>query len=392
MRRGAARHARLHRLHPDRDLPPRFQRDGRRPPRWRRDGDVLEFWIEADAFMRHMNRVLVGTMLEVAGGRRSVEDFARLLRAARAPRRARPRRRTGSTSRALEYAASPGRADRHASPRSRAAGPAHQRRRHRGRGPAGAAPRAARGRRRRARRHRAGLQPLGDRPRDHHPAPAVGPGGRLRRRHRRLRDRRHAGRLRALRHARADRGLRGRPDRLRHQPRLQPRRRHHLLRHRRRRARGRRARAARRSPSRSSRSRARWTSGSASASTSTPPPRSSARDGRGDRRRPAARTARCSTSTSRPATSPASRSRGSASASTATSSCSQDEESGRRQYRIYGDAPGLRAQEGTDLAAVAAGRIAVTPMHFDLTDEPGIETLQAYDLARLLAPAADELE
>ena len=33
--------------------------------------DVLEFWIEADAFMRHMNRVLVGTMLEVAGGRRS---------------------------------------------------------------------------------------------------------------------------------------------------------------------------------------------------------------------------------------------------------------------------------------------------------------------------------
>ncbi|MBV9810816.1 MAG: tRNA pseudouridine synthase A, partial [Solirubrobacterales bacterium] len=32
-------------------------------------GDVLEFWIEADAFMRQMNRVLVGTMLEVASGR-----------------------------------------------------------------------------------------------------------------------------------------------------------------------------------------------------------------------------------------------------------------------------------------------------------------------------------
>ncbi len=34
-------------------------------------GDVLEFWIEADAFMRQMNRVLVGTMLEVGAGRRS---------------------------------------------------------------------------------------------------------------------------------------------------------------------------------------------------------------------------------------------------------------------------------------------------------------------------------
>ena len=71
---------------------------------------------------------------------------------------------------------------------------------------------------------------------------AVGRGGRLRRRHGRLRHRRHAGRLRALRRARADRGLRGRPDRLRHQPRLQPRRRHHLLGHGRRGAGGRRAR------------------------------------------------------------------------------------------------------------------------------------------------------
>jgi tRNA pseudouridine38-40 synthase len=48
--------------------------------RWLRDGaDLLEFWIEADAFMHHMNRVLVGTMLEVGGGRRSVEDFLALL-------------------------------------------------------------------------------------------------------------------------------------------------------------------------------------------------------------------------------------------------------------------------------------------------------------------------
>jgi tRNA pseudouridine38-40 synthase len=42
-------------------------------------GELLEFWIEADAFMRHMNRVLVGTMLEVSSGRRSLESFRALL-------------------------------------------------------------------------------------------------------------------------------------------------------------------------------------------------------------------------------------------------------------------------------------------------------------------------
>jgi len=42
-------------------------------------GQVLELWIEADAFMRNMVRALVGTMLEVGGGRRSPEDFASLL-------------------------------------------------------------------------------------------------------------------------------------------------------------------------------------------------------------------------------------------------------------------------------------------------------------------------
>jgi tRNA pseudouridine38-40 synthase len=51
---------------------------------WRRDGELLEFWITADSFMRHMNRVLVGTMLDVAVGNRSIESFVRLL--AGAPR------------------------------------------------------------------------------------------------------------------------------------------------------------------------------------------------------------------------------------------------------------------------------------------------------------------
>src|SRR5215203_7074573 len=69
----------------------------------------------------------------------------------------------------------------------------------------------------------------------------------------------------------------------------------------------------------------------------------------------------------------------------------QEEESGRRQYRIYGEAAGYEDEDGTDVAAVAHGRIAVTPIHFDLTDQPGLETLAGYDLARLLEPAADEL-
>jgi 5'-nucleotidase len=68
-----------------------------------------------------------------------------------------------------------------------------------------------------------------------------------------------------------------------------------------------------------------------------------------------------------------------------------DEQGGRRRYRIYGDAPIYHDEEGTDLAAVASGRIAVTPLHFDLTAEHGLEQLRAYDLARLLAPAAEEL-
>jgi tRNA pseudouridine38-40 synthase len=68
----------------------RFERDVL-GARWERAGDVLEFHIEADTFMRHMNRILVGTMLEVASGRRSVESFARLLEG-------RPRAEAGRTA------------------------------------------------------------------------------------------------------------------------------------------------------------------------------------------------------------------------------------------------------------------------------------------------------
>jgi tRNA pseudouridine38-40 synthase len=59
---------------------------------WReREKGLIEFSIEADAFMRHMNRVLVGTMLEVAGGRRSLEQFRELLDG-------RPRSQAGPTA------------------------------------------------------------------------------------------------------------------------------------------------------------------------------------------------------------------------------------------------------------------------------------------------------
>lgn len=53
---------------------------------WTQDGDILSFRITADAFMRNMVRVLVGTMLEVASSRRAVESFTKLL--AGAPRNA----------------------------------------------------------------------------------------------------------------------------------------------------------------------------------------------------------------------------------------------------------------------------------------------------------------
>ncbi len=46
---------------------------------WRVNGDMLELWIEADTFMRHMVRILVGTMLEVASGQRTLARFQQLL-------------------------------------------------------------------------------------------------------------------------------------------------------------------------------------------------------------------------------------------------------------------------------------------------------------------------
>jgi tRNA pseudouridine38-40 synthase len=53
---------------------------------WEQEGDILSFRITADAFMRNMVRILVGTMLEISSGRRTTESFTKLL--AGAPRSA----------------------------------------------------------------------------------------------------------------------------------------------------------------------------------------------------------------------------------------------------------------------------------------------------------------
>ncbi len=58
---------------------------------WTEEDDILSFHITADAFMRNMVRVLVGTQLEVASARRTVESFNELLQGA-------PRRVAGDTA------------------------------------------------------------------------------------------------------------------------------------------------------------------------------------------------------------------------------------------------------------------------------------------------------
>jgi tRNA pseudouridine38-40 synthase len=60
----------------------RFERNVFRAEWQRQPDDLVEFWIEADTFMRHMVRVLVGSMLAVARGRFDVPWFEALLRGA----------------------------------------------------------------------------------------------------------------------------------------------------------------------------------------------------------------------------------------------------------------------------------------------------------------------
>ena len=135
-------------------------------------GDVLAFWIEADSFMRHMVRTLVGTMLAVASGRLDADEFE-------ACSRARPRREAGDTAPATGSTWSPCATSPqgpmkvlltnddgiqatglNAMRRALLELPGH-----------------------RAGRDRAGLQPQRHGALDHHPQAAVGRGDRVRRRH-----------------------------------------------------------------------------------------------------------------------------------------------------------------------------------------------------------------
>lgn len=65
----------------------------------------------------------------------------------------------------------------------------------------------------------------------------------------------------------------------------------------------------------------------------------------------------------------------------------EEDDAGRR-YHIYGEPEHDPAETDTDIAAVAQGRIAVTPLHFDLTYHDGVGPLQAHDLERLLDRAS----
>jgi 5'-nucleotidase len=66
----------------------------------------------------------------------------------------------------------------------------------------------------------------------------------------------------------------------------------------------------------------------------------------------------------------------------------EEDGNGRRRYTMYGVEPSYRPENGTDFAAIADGRIAVTPLHFDLNDQAGIDRLSGFELDRLLRPAA----
>lgn len=65
-----------------------------------------------------------------------------------------------------------------------------------------------------------------------------------------------------------------------------------------------------------------------------------------------------------------------------------EKEDVRRLYRIYGDATHDPQERDTDLAAITAGKIAITPLHFALTHVESLQALAEHDLERLLeAPA-----
>ena len=181
-----------------------------------------------------------------------------------------------------------------------------------------------------------------------------------------------------LRDARPDRGLRARAGRLGHQPRLQPRRRHHLLGHRRGGVRGAAARAAG----------DRRLAAVDGARAGLPPRRAASTSTlaarvHGAARRRARGRCRCRAGTllnvNVPASEPHGRrghAAGQADLRRRAASSDEDAGDGRRRFRIYGDAiPSYARRAGHRPRRRGGGRIAVTPVHFDLTDRDGIDAL-----------------
>ncbi|HSD23469.1 MAG TPA: 5'/3'-nucleotidase SurE [Solirubrobacterales bacterium] len=69
-----------------------------------------------------------------------------------------------------------------------------------------------------------------------------------------------------------------------------------------------------------------------------------------------------------------------------------DEDSdGRRRYQIYGYEPSFEDERGSDLSAIAHERIAVTPVHFDLTDRPSLDRLREWDFEGMLGTAEEKV-
>jgi 5'-nucleotidase len=66
----------------------------------------------------------------------------------------------------------------------------------------------------------------------------------------------------------------------------------------------------------------------------------------------------------------------------------EDDSDGRRRFQIYGFEPDFEDEAGSDLSAVAAGRVAITPLHFDLTDHDGLERMRGWGLDDMLGAAA----
>ena len=69
-----------------------------------------------------------------------------------------------------------------------------------------------------------------------------------------------------------------------------------------------------------------------------------------------------------------------------------DEDGGRRRYQIYGYSPGYEDEKGTDLAAVARGKVAITPIHFDLTDHGGFDGVRELRLEDALERVLESVE